>query len=199
MLVTSEQSWYVAHPYSVKRGEIMAISKIILNGVTQMDLTGDTVSDASHIRSGYTGHKNDGTQVTGAYSGGDSSIKRKTGSFTPSQTYSSSTNVELTTISNIGFTPTRFYLWVDKVSDLSQTRYAVSRTSYESFGSTPEHVRVTTRYTNTTGTLGSANTSSSWTTQSGGYLYNDGASVYFRASGSYILLANVKYNWIAEA
>ena len=162
-------------------------------------MTQDTVADASHIRSGYTGHKNDGTQVAGTYSGGDSTIKRKTGSFTPSQTYSSTTNVELTTISNLGFTPTKFYLWVDKVSDLSQTRYAITRTSYESFGSTPEHVKLSTRYTNTTGTIGTANNLNPWTTQSDGYLYTDGASVYFRAHSSYRLLANVKYNWIAEA
>ena len=42
----------------------MAISKIILNGVTQMDLTGKTVT-ASSMRSGVTALKNDGTDVTG--------------------------------------------------------------------------------------------------------------------------------------
>ncbi len=46
----------------------MAISKIILNGVTQMDLTGDTVA-ADKMLSSYTAHKNDGTQVTGSISG----------------------------------------------------------------------------------------------------------------------------------
>lgn len=56
----------------------MAISKIILNGVAQMDLTGDTVSDASHIRNGYTGHLNDGTSATGSYSGGSPNLQAKT-------------------------------------------------------------------------------------------------------------------------
>ena len=56
----------------------MAISKIILNGVTQMYLTGDTVSDASHIRNGYVGHLNDGTSATGSYSGGSPSLQAKT-------------------------------------------------------------------------------------------------------------------------
>ena len=42
----------------------MAISKIILNGVTQIDLTGDTVQ-ADKLLYPYTAHKNDGTQVTG--------------------------------------------------------------------------------------------------------------------------------------
>lgn len=48
----------------------MAISKIILNGVTQMDLTADTVSQAGHIMAPYVGHLNDGTQVTGTGTGG---------------------------------------------------------------------------------------------------------------------------------
>ena len=43
----------------------MAISKIIYNGVTQIDLTGDTV-DASNLISPNTAHKNDGTQITGS-------------------------------------------------------------------------------------------------------------------------------------
>ena len=42
----------------------MAISKLILNGTTQMDLTSDTVAAASML-SGTTAHKNDGTSVTG--------------------------------------------------------------------------------------------------------------------------------------
>lgn len=44
----------------------MAISKIILNGVTQMDVTQDTVA-SSNLLSGYTATKNDGTKVSGAY------------------------------------------------------------------------------------------------------------------------------------
>lgn len=43
----------------------MAISKLILNDTTQMDLTSDTVAAASML-SGTTAHKNDGTSVTGS-------------------------------------------------------------------------------------------------------------------------------------
>ena len=43
----------------------MAISKIILNGVTQMDVTGKTVT-ASSMLNGVTALKNDGTDVTGS-------------------------------------------------------------------------------------------------------------------------------------
>lgn len=42
----------------------MAISKLILNGDVQMDVTSDTVS-ANRMLNGYTATKNDGTKVTG--------------------------------------------------------------------------------------------------------------------------------------
>lgn len=44
----------------------MAISKIILNGITQMDLTQDT-TDASKTLAPYTGHGADGEAFTGSY------------------------------------------------------------------------------------------------------------------------------------
>ncbi len=44
----------------------MAFSKIILNGVTQIDLTQDTTQADKTIQ-GYTGHQNDGTGFTGNY------------------------------------------------------------------------------------------------------------------------------------
>ena len=50
----------------------MAISKIILNGVTQMDLTGDTVA-ANNLISPNTTHGADGEAIVGTASGGGSS------------------------------------------------------------------------------------------------------------------------------
>lgn len=44
----------------------MAISKIILNGVTQMDVTQDTVA-AANLLSGHTAHGADGESITGTY------------------------------------------------------------------------------------------------------------------------------------
>lgn len=44
----------------------MAIAKIILNGVVQMDVTGDTVA-SGNLLSGYTATGADGEQVTGSY------------------------------------------------------------------------------------------------------------------------------------
>lgn len=50
----------------------MAISKLIFNGVTQMDLTSDTVT-ASVLNSGYTAHDAAGEAITGTGSGGGGS------------------------------------------------------------------------------------------------------------------------------
>ena len=53
-------------------------NKITIDGTTYMDLSQDTVASASHIRSGYVGHLNDGTQVTGTYSGSSATLQAKT-------------------------------------------------------------------------------------------------------------------------
>lgn len=47
----------------------MAISKVILDGVTQMDVTTDTVT-AETLITGYTATKNDGTKINGAATAG---------------------------------------------------------------------------------------------------------------------------------
>lgn len=47
----------------------MAISKIILNGVTQMDLTADTVA-TGNLLTGETAHDAGGNAITGTYEGG---------------------------------------------------------------------------------------------------------------------------------
>ena len=54
---------------------LMAISKVILNGVTLMDVTGDTVT-SSRILSGYQATNNNGEKVIGTY------IPSESGSFT---------------------------------------------------------------------------------------------------------------------
>ena len=61
----------------------MAISKIILNGVTQMDVTQDTVA-SSNLLSGYTATKNDGTKVSGSYVPPSApTLQSKTKTYTP--------------------------------------------------------------------------------------------------------------------
>lgn len=53
-------------------------NKVTINGTPYIDLSQDTVADASHIRQGYTGHLNDGTQVTGTYAGSSPNLQAKT-------------------------------------------------------------------------------------------------------------------------
>lgn len=52
-------------------------NKVVANNQTLIDLSQDTVSSASHIRNGYTAHLNDGTQVTGSYTGGSPTLQAK--------------------------------------------------------------------------------------------------------------------------
>lgn len=69
----------------------MAISKIILNGVTQMDVTQDTVA-STNLLSGYTATKNDGTKVSGSYVPPSApTLQTKSVSYTPSETAQSGT------------------------------------------------------------------------------------------------------------
>lgn len=60
-------------------------NKVELDGTTLLDLSQDTASSASHIRNGYTAHLNDGTQVTGTYSGSSPTIQSLTVTPTTSQ------------------------------------------------------------------------------------------------------------------
>ena len=40
------------------------VNKVIINGVTKIDLSNDTVA-AAHLESGYTAHDKSGAQITG--------------------------------------------------------------------------------------------------------------------------------------
>ena len=63
-------------------------NKVTIDGTTLIDLSGDTVSDASHIRYGYKGHLNDGTEATGTYTGTSPTLVTK--SVTANGTYNAS-------------------------------------------------------------------------------------------------------------
>lgn len=65
-------------------------NKITINGTTYMDLSQDTVADVSHIRQGYTGHLNNGTQVTGTYAGSTPTLITK--SISANGTYNASSD-----------------------------------------------------------------------------------------------------------
>jgi len=68
----------------------MAISKIILNGVTQMDLTQDTVV-ADKLRQSYTAHGADGLPIIGTDSGGSAPVLG-TKNITANGTYNASSD-----------------------------------------------------------------------------------------------------------
>lgn len=65
-------------------------NKVTVNDTTYIDLSQDTVSSASHIRQGYTGHLNDGTQVTGTYAGTSPTLVTK--SISANGTYNASSD-----------------------------------------------------------------------------------------------------------
>lgn len=103
----------------------MAISKVILNGVTQMDVTTDTVT-ADKLLSSYTATKNDGTKITGTFSGG--SMNTSTNCVLDTSTYTT------LTVSNVQSAPSKFVLVYDNVGsnesiDLYQN--CVSSISYD--------------------------------------------------------------------
>lgn len=68
----------------------MAISKIILNGVTQMDVTGLT-ADSGQVLSGYTSINNAGVDINGSYSPPTFTTQSKTVSYTPTESQQTAT------------------------------------------------------------------------------------------------------------
>lgn len=120
-------------------------------------------------------------------------IMYATGSYTPSETYKTTANRAIVTLAEIGFTPTRFIMYVKDKTQVSGIQYAVIYTTFDSAWP----IRVTVRYTNTSGTSGASPSQASWTTQTNNQLYMNGTTVYFRTVSSYILPGNVEYTWEA--
>lgn len=121
--------------------------------------------------------------------------KFKSGTYTPSQTYNSNGNRQICTISDIGFTPSMFMLFLTNRSTAIGTQYALVNAVFMTLGS--QYSRFFERFSNTSGTIGRGGDASSWTTQSGGYLYLNNNTVYYRTSAQYILPANKEYTWYA--
>ena len=123
--------------------------------------------------------------------------KYKSGTYTPSATYNTTANRAICTIADIGFTPNHFILAIADKTTQTGTTGAVLRTSFDNFASGEGVMRTTTRYSNTSGTLGATSNASSWTTQTNTFLYLSGGTIYFRTTSSYLLTQNITYNWYA--
>lgn len=128
-------------------------------------------------------------------SGGGAKVA--TGTYTPPQTYDTTGNRAICTLADIGFTPSRFILELDNKANTAQTQYMIIRTSYEELGSAKSPFRISSRYSNSSGTIGAAHNTGSWTTQTNYYLYTNGTTVYFRTTNTYILPEGVTYRWTA--
>lgn len=120
----------------------------------------------------------------------------KTGSVTFTSTYNTTGNRLIVSLANIGFTPKQFYMYISDKSAVSGIQYVILRTSFET-DDNGGYLRTTTRYSNTSNSLGTTQNSTSWTTQSNNVLYNNGTNIYIRTVSTYIISANTTYNWIA--
>ncbi len=119
----------------------MAISKIILNGVTQMDLTGDTVA-ADKLLASYTAHGADGESIVGTASGG-SSLNFQVASGVDRVTVTSYTAVSGQSIT-VAVTGTYDVYWVGYRSSTSgtsgsqlyinNTAYGTAQTTFSNHG-----------------------------------------------------------------
>ena len=169
--------------------------------ITGSTITGTAVTvSASELVSGSETKTSNGTyDVTNLatlvvnVSGGGSGAQYKKGTYTPSSTYSSAGNREITTLANIGFTPKKFVLYPTDRSDISGISATLVYTMYDA----DAVIRQSTRYSNTSGSTGKDGVLTAWTTQTNYYLYCDGTIVYFRTGTNYSLVGSVQYTWEA--
>lgn len=125
--------------------------------------------------------------------GGGSNIK--TGTYTPEADYTGTGNRLIVSLADIGFTPTKFTLAINNYSDITATQYVVIFALYDPLNGT--NLRITGRTSNTSGGVGASINKSALTTQTNGYLYNNGTNIYFRTTSAYKLLAAASYTWTA--
>lgn len=173
------------------------------DGLSDVSVTVNPIPSEYVIPSGSQTIEENGTfdvsalaSVVVAVSGGSSTGRRVvTGTYTPDETYNTTGNRAVVTLAEIGFTPSIFILQVNARADLNQQQYALLWESYAMLGTSSS--RIACRYSNTSGTIGATHNTSSWTTQSNYFLYNDGTTIYVRTTSAYLLPQGVLYDWIA--
>lgn len=164
-----------------------------IKGVLLTNLLAENIKSGVTVKVGDDSDDDCVSAVTGTYSGGGATYK--TGTFTPTQDYTTTGNRKVTDIATIGFTPDIFIVEVHNLADLNQRAYALIRESWEKLGNTNN--RIVTRYSNSSGSIGNARNGSSWTSQANYYLYFDGTSIYIRTTSTYLLPADIQYDWFA--
>ena len=174
---------------------------------TQLDADLTSVANAIRTKGGTSADLDfpaDFVSAIAAIPSGGGNVQYATGSYTPTQDYTTEDNVKITDTDTIGFTPKLFLFFVDKVADVSGVSGAMLETLYHNNGSS-NHYRTTVRYSNTSNTRQAHTVGTSWTTQTSFYLYLHDGNIYYRiyyssSTGTKsILKANVKYDWIAFA
>ena len=85
-------------------------NKVVIDGVTKIDLSQDTVTEAGHILTGHTGHLANGNQVPGTGSGGSNAYTRT--QILPTQTFTPDSSNKRATLTGLseGFVDAGYYI-----------------------------------------------------------------------------------------
>lgn len=157
------------------------------------NLTADKIVEGFTAKIGSASDDDCVANITGTASGGGATVE--TGTYTPASDYTTTSNHLIVSIADIGFTPSKFILSINNYSDITATQYVVLFSTNDSLGGT--NLKVTSRTSNTSGGVNAAASKSALTTQTNGFLYNNGTGIYFRTTSSYKLLAAASYTWTA--
>lgn len=186
----------------------MAVNKVVYGTTTLVDLTGTTAT-ADKILTGYGAYGKDGVWMDGTASAGGSIggfSHVKSGQVTFASRYQTTGNRAVTTIANIGFTPTMFILFatdatVDSVkTSLSSGTESNGVTIFAAWSNVGGfNTRNMMRISGTTPAASGSRNNTAWTTQTNNYLYCNGTNVYYRTASNYGLPAGGEYVWIAFA
>lgn len=112
-------------------------NKVVIDGVTKIDLSQDTVTEAGHILTGHTGHLANGNQVSGTGSGGSNAYTRT--QILPVQTFTPDSSNKRATLTGLseGFVDAGYYIvtydneeWIVTCETLWTNNYAIGEAQY---------------------------------------------------------------------
>lgn len=112
-------------------------NKVVIDGVTKIDLSQDTVTEAGHILTGHTGHLANGNQVSGTGSGGSNAYTRT--QILPTQTFTPDSSNKRATLTGLseGFVDAGYYIvtydnaeWIVTCEILWTNNYAMGEGQY---------------------------------------------------------------------